>query len=379
MSIKKSSTKQNSGIGRQSSRPAFAKRTKIKPRSAAKSKSVGIFRPDILDYSPIEKSGYSSLKIYLPEEEQFDGKVLLATEWLECLKQHESYKPILIDAESTIDVVFQLLHNETNRLLDGYSWMFIFSDETEPRLLYYESLGDVNCYQLPLDWLSESTNLPFKNAGLWLLKSLSEHFGIRMIFNDLIEMAIDNYAHYEDEYELISNIKSNLGVSSPEEMGQVYEAAADLCQYQYGKPKELKKRLSELGYSKELFNELVGKIMIQNHELADWLLSGYRLLNMESTAIENFNLVPEDLNLDNGDPVCIHHSIFFPYSFTGFVFDEYESWLNDIAQGIGTNDIYNWGFLNSKIHFEPCNKEPLLALIEFLEKGRELYFKKHEN
>lgn len=382
MSIKRSPTKQASGISRQSSGTAFKKRTKIKSRSAAKSKSIGIFRSDLLEYNPIEKSGYSSLKIDLPEEEQFDRKVMLATEWLKCLKQHENYKQILVDSESTIDIVFQLLHTETERLFKNFNWMLHIEADEEPRLIYYESLGDVSNYNVPLDWLYDNKDLVIRNASLWLIKQLSVHFGIEIITNDTIEMCYDNWQFEEDDdWSVVNYVREQLDNGDPSDKLLIYEAVTNIYSYKYGKPKELKELLRDMmwTYEEGYYKKVVNEHLADDIEFQDWLLSGYELLKNECVDIENFNLVPEDLKLDNGEPVTIHHSIFFPYSFEGFVFDEYENWINDIAQGIGTNDIINWGYLSANKHAKPSNKEPLLALIKFLEKGRELYFKRNEH
>jgi len=376
MSIKRSPTKQTSRRSSQSSRSAFAKRTKTKSRSTTTSLSVGIFRPDLLDYSPIEKSGYSSLKIDLPEEEKFDGKVALATEWLKCLKQHEDYKPILIDSASTIDIVFQLLHNETERLFKDYNWMFIASDEDLPKIIYYESLGDVSNYNVPLDWLYDNKDLVIRNASLWLIKQLSVHFGIEIITNDAIEMCYDNWQFEEGNDEsVVHYVKEQLDNGNPSDMLLVYEAVHNIYSYKHGKPKELKELLKDMmwTYEEEYYKKVVNDHLADDTEFRDWLLSGYELLKMPSVHIMEFELSPDDMNHDNGEMVSVSQSVFFPYSIEDYIYKEYEGWLNDTANGIGSNDFFNFGFITSKAHAKPEPKEPLIALLKFLEQGQKIY------
>lgn len=376
MSIKRSPTEQASRRGSQSNRPAYAKRTKAKSRSTTKSQSVGVFRPDLLDYSPIEKSGYSSLKIDLPEHEQFDGKVTLATEWLDCLKKHEDYKPILVDSESTIDVVFQLLHQETERLFTGYNWMFIASDEDLPKIIYYESLGDVSNYNVPLDWLYNNKDLVIRNASLWLIKQLSVHFGIEIITNDTIEMCYDNWQFEKgDDYSVVNYVKEQLDNGDPSDMLLVYEAVHNIYSYKHGKPKELKELLRDMmwTYEEGYYKKVVNEHLADDVEFRDWLLSGYELLKMPSVHITEFELNPEDMNHENGNMVSVSESVFFPYSTEDYVYKEYEGWLNDLANGIGTNDFFNFGFITSKAHAKPEPTEPLIALLKFLEQGQKIY------
>lgn len=375
MPAKRNPTMQVSGRSRNRYSSPFTKRAKTKSRSATKCLSVGIFRPDLLDYNPIEKSGYNSLKIDLPEEEQFLGKVSIATDWHNCLKKHEAYKPILIHSESTIDVVFQLLHDESNRLFNGYNWMLYIEADEEPKLLYYESLGDVGNYNLPLDWIFESKNNKFRNAGLWLMKQLSKHFGIDIVSNDTLEMVYENWQFDDDDdYTVINHVSEQLNNGEPSDKLLIYEAVTNIFSYKYGKPKELKELLNSMmwSYDEEEFKRAV----IDNNddeELRDWLLSGYELLKMESIKINNFILSPDDMSNDNGDMVSVDQSIFFPYSLEDYVYKEYESWLDSIANGVGVNDFFSYGFITSKAHAKPENKEPLLALLKFLEKGQKIY------
>lgn len=376
MSIKRSPTKQASGISCQSSGTAFKKRTKIKSRSAAKSKSIGIFRSDLLEYNPIEKSGYYSLKIDLPEEEQFDGKVMLATEWLKCLKQHENYKPILVDSESTIDIVFQLLHTETERLFKNFNWMLHIEADEEPRLIYYESLGDVSNYNVPLDWLYDNKDLVIRNASLWLIKQLSVHFGIEIINNDTIEMCYDNWQFEEgDDWSVVNYVREQLDNGDPSDKLLIYEAVTNIYSYKYGKPKELKELLRDMmwTYEEGYYKKVVNEHLADDVEFRDWLLSGYELLKMPSVHITEFELSPDDMNHDNGDMVSVSQSVFFPYSIEDYIYKEYEGWLNDIANGIGSNDFFNFGFITSKAHAKPEPQEPLIALLKFLEQGQKIY------
>lgn len=376
MSIKRSPTKQASRRGSQSNRPAYAKRTKAKSRSATKSQSVGVFRPDLLEYNPIEKSGYSSLKIDVPEHEQFDVKVALVTEWHKCLKQHENYKTILVDSESTIDIVLHALHQETERLFTGYNWIFICTDEQEPRIVYYESLGDVNNYNVPLDWIYNHKNNAIRNVGLWLFKQLSEHFGIDIIYNDTIEMAYDNYlCGDDDDYIVISHDREQLDNGNPEDKLCIYEAVANIFSYKYGKPKELKALMRDMmrTYEEEEFKRAVIDNLTHDEELRDWLLSGYKLLKMDAVKISSFNLSPEDMYQENGDMVSVDQSVFFPYSLEDYVYKEYEGWLDSIANGMGVNDFFSWGHVTSSNHIKPENKEPLIALLKFLEQGQKIY------
>lgn len=376
MSIKRSPTKRTSGKSSQSSLPAFAKRTEAKSRSTTESKSIGIFRPDLLDYNPIEKSGYSSLKIDLPEEEKFDGKVMLASEWLKCLKQHEDYKPILVDSETTIDVVFQLLHAETERLFKDYNWMFIVSDEDLPKIIYYESLGDVSNYNVPLDWIYDNKDLVIRNASLWLIKQLSIHFGIEIITNDTIEMCYDNWQFEEGNDEsVVHYVKEQLDNGDPSDMLLVYEAVHNIYSYKHGKPKELKELLRDMmwTYEEGYYKKVVNEHLADDTEFRDWLISGYELLKMPSVHITEFELSPDDMNHDNGELVSVSKSVFFPYSIEDYIYKEYEGWLNDTANGIGTNDFFNFGFITSKAHAKPEPKEPLIALLKFLEQGQKIY------
>jgi hypothetical protein len=378
MPAKRNPTMQVSGRSRNRYSSPFTKRAKTKSRSATKCLSVGIFRPDLLDYNPIEKSGYSSLKIDLPEEEQFLGKVSLATEWHKCLKKHENYQPILIDSESTIDIVFQLLHNETERLLKGYSWVLKIEADEEPKLIYYNSLGDVSNYNVPLDWIYKHKIHAIRNAGLWLIKQLSAHFGIDTIYNDTLEMCIENWQFEEDDdWTVINHVKEQLDNGEPRDKIEIYEAVANIFSYKHGKPKELKELLRDMMWTYD--EGYYKRVVIDNlpheedWELRDWLLSGHELLKLDSIKIEDFKLSPDDMNGDNGDMVSVDQSVFFPYSTTDYIYNEYSDWLDSTANGIGVNDFFNHGFLTAKSHAKPENPEPLLQLLKFLEQGQKIH------
>lgn len=378
MSIKRSPTKQASRRSGNGHRSTSQKRKKIESRSTTQSQSIGVFRPDLLDYSPIEKSGYSSLKIDLPEEEQFLGKVAIATEWHNCLKKHENYQPILIDSESTIDIVFQLLHNETKRLLKDFSWMLHIEADEEPKLIYFKSLGDVSNYNVPLDWIYNHKNKAIGNAGLWLIKQLSVHFGIEMIYNDTLEMCYENWQFEDDDdWTVINHVREQLDNGEPRDKIEIYEAVANIFSYKHGKPKELKELLRDMMWTYD--EGYYKRVVIDNlpHEedwpLRDWLLSGHELLKLESVNINEFNLSPEDMNHENGEMVSVSQSVFFPYSTNDYIYHEYSEWLDSTANGIGVNDFFNFGFITSKSHAKPENPEPLLQLLKFLEQGQKIH------
>lgn len=368
-------TRTHSTTGKKNSRnnsQALQTRTKAKSRGTIQGKSVGVFRPDLLEYNPTEKSGYMFFEV-----QGAYSKKDIARYWLNCLKKHENYKSVLIPSNADLPTIFQVLHHETDRLLKGYNWILSLENEdNEPTLYYYKSLGDIGMRGIPLDWFDNSTDFAFRNCGLFLMKCLAEAFGIKMITNDLFEIGFENLTY--DPNELMHQLKERFDSGEKRDWLEIHKAAADVLEYRYGRVPELNEYLKTISYSKkEIFDNNLLESAGHDSKLWEWFMEGYEILQGETVDIDCFNFFPDSLHHDDEKPVSLEYSLFFPYSFNGFMFEYYEEWLNDQANHFGTNDIYKYGVLTDKIHVKPTNEEPLLKLIKFLDKGRDIYFKQN--
>lgn len=356
---------------RSSNSEALQQRQTIESRCATKSKPTPIFRTHILSNSLAKKSGYLFTT--------YEDKLKTAKYWLRTLKNHSGYIPIEIEKGSSLDDVLSKLHKETSRLFRGYDWIARYETETvkEFKIYYYDSLGPCETSNLPIEWISEHKNSAFRTMGLQLIKNIAHSFNISMFSNDIFEMVLDNGikdGEYNEEH-LKTQLIEWYGFeeeNDSEEMAQIIE---DFKAYLIGDIAKLRKEVDEIKLNVFDFKKLLYSIPL---ELAEWLGEGRKLL-FNPVDIDCFDFVPFDINRNDGDPITIHQSIFFPYSFYNKPMEQYEEWVNDIANNTGTNDMYKYGFLTKDSHILPTNEKPLLELIKWLDKGRDLYFKEKEN
>lgn len=343
-------------------------RKSIESRSTAVVKPKTIFRTHFLNDRLAIKSGYLF--------STYENKTKLAKYWLRTLKAHEAYIPIEIQKGCTIDDALTLLHKETNRLFNGYDWVLRYETETikEIKIYYYDSLGDIGMHNLPIEWFANHENEAFKKLGLITIKLIADRFNISIINNDIFDMVLDNFRNENNEFDesvLRKYIIEWYGYDEDDE--DINEIINDVKSYVVGDVFNLKNEIDKIPHNfnfKEI-SSLIYKIPL---ELVEWLAEGKKLLS-NTVDIHHFDFVPFDIKRDNGDPVTIHYSIFFPYSFYDKPMEQYEQWLNDISYGTSINDIYKYGILTKDNHEKPADEKPLLGLIKWLDEGRDLYFK----
>jgi hypothetical protein len=349
-------------------RKPLQQRKIIESRSAALIKPQTIFRNHLLNNSLAIKSGYLF--------SEYDNKLKLARYWLNVLKKHEGYIPIEIQKGCAIDDALMQLHKETDRLFSGYDWILKYETETvkEIKIYYYESLGDIGMHNLPIEWFANHKNEAFKKIGLTIIKLMSEKFGISIINNDMFDMVLDNCKNDNNKFDedvLKKYIIEWYGYDETENEDEIKEIVDDIKSYVVGNVFNLKHEIDKLQESDlSKINSLLKKMPL---ELSQWLSEAKEVLS-NPCDIHDFDFVPFDIKRENGDPVTIEHSIFFPYSFYDKPMEQYEQWLNDISSGTGINDIYKYGILSKDYHITPTDEEPLFKLIQWLDKGRELYF-----
>ena len=350
---------------------ALFKGKKVKSRSTTPIKPNTVFRNHFLNNSLAVKSGYLF--------SNYEDKIKLAKYWLRAIKNHSEYIPIEIEKGNGINEVLTLLHQETDRLFKGFDWILRYETETikELKIYYYDSIGPCETSNLPIEWISEHKNSAFRTIGLQLIKNIAHSFNISMFSNDIFEMVLDNGIKDEEYNE--EHLKTQLiewyGFEEENDADDLKEIIEDFKNYLVGDIFKLRKEINEIQLNKFDFKNLLKLIPL---ELAEWLKEGRKLL-YNIVDIDSFDFVPFDINRDNGDQITIHQSIFFPYSFYDKPMEQYEQWLNDIASSTGINDMYIYGVLTKDCHILPTNEKPLLDLIKWLDKGRNLYFKEREN
>lgn len=364
--------------------------------SATEDKPGPIFRPYFLNHTLTDKSGYffyktdANERYHKPKKYPRDKKIM-AKYWIQCLKSHPKYQPVKMPANGDVDDALLALHNYTEKLFHGFSWSLVFpihDDDGEPTLYYYRSLGCVGSRQIPMDWFSNSKQPFVRSSGLAMMKKLSENFGIPMIQNDVffsaIEMAEDGMENdYEGSEELpylLMRLKEQMYDDSNKSKSwfDILTHATNYMSYYHGKPKELQKELNEFAtLTANQFEFDVHQVSTFNEELYLWLKQGRELADGPGFDIDHFNLLPQDFHHQNGDPVMIHHSIFFPYTFFDEAYGSYENWLEDIYQSIGSNDIYEFGHLTASqyIPHDPEKTKIFKRLLKFLDEGQALYHK----
>lgn len=343
----------------------------IESRSATAIKPNSVFRNHFLNNSLTSKSGYLF--------STYENKVKLAKYWLRALKNHKQYIPIEIQKGSSLNDVMTLLHKETDRLFRGYDWILRYETQTvkDLKIYYYDSLGPCETSNLPIEWISEHKNSAFRTLGLTLIKNIAHSFNISMFSNDIFEMVLDNGlkdGEYNEEH-LKKELIEWYGFEEENDRTELEEIIEDFKAYLIGDIAKLRNEISEIQLNVFDFKNLLKLIPL---ELAEWLGEGRKLL-FNTVDIDSFDFVPFDIDRNNGDPITIHQSIFFPYSFYNKPMEQYEEWVNDIANNTGTNDMYKYGALTKDSHILPTNEKTLLDLIKWLDKGRDLYFKEKEN
>lgn len=343
------------------------KRKTIESRCATKSKSTPIFRHHFLNNSLAKKSGYLFTA--------YEDKLKTVKYWLRTLKNHSGYIPIEIDKGCSLDDVLTKLHKETDRLFIGYDWVARYETETvkDFKIYYYDSIGPCEASNLPIEWISEHKNSAFRTVGLTIIKNIAHSFNISMFSNDIFEMVLDNGIkdnQYNEEH-LKTQLIEWYGFDKEEDSEEMAQIIEDFKAYLIGDIAKLRKEIDEINLNVFDFKKLLQLIPI---ELGAWLVEGRNLL-FNPVDIDSFDFVPHDINRNDGDPITIHQSIFFPYSFYDKPMEQYEQWLNDIGNGTGINDMYKYGVLTKDSHILPANEKPLLELIKWLDKGRDLYFK----
>jgi len=356
---------------RSSNSEPLQQRQTIESRCATKSKPTPIFRTHILSNSLAKKSGYLFTT--------YEDKLKTAKYWLRTLKNHSGYIPIEIEKGSNLDDVLSKLHKETSRLFRGYDWIARYETETvkEFKIYYYDSVGPCETSNVPIEWISEHKNSAFRTVGLTIIKNIAHSFNISMFSNEIFEIVLDTGLKDEkyNETHLRAQLIDFYGFEEENDKEEMDEIIEDFKAYLIGDIAKLRKEVDEINLNSFDFKKLLKLIPL---ELAEWLAEGRKLL-FNPVDIDSFNFVPFDISRDNGDPITIHHSIFFPYSFYDKPMEQYEQWLNDIASGTGINDMYKYGILTKDSHILPTNEKPLLELIKWLDKGRDLYFKEKEN
>ena len=349
---------------------ALQSRKVFKSRSSTSDSSKTVFRNHFLNNSLTVKSGYLF--------SNYEDKVKLAKYWLKAIKKHEGYIPMQIANGSTIHDVLSELHKETDRIFKGFDWVLRYETETTPELkiYYYESLGDIGMHNLPIKWFAEHKNSAFRTIGLTLIKNIAHSFNISLFTNDIFEMVLDNgikEGKFNEEY-LKTQLIEWYGFDEENDADDLEAVISDFKNYLTGDIFKLRKEIDTIELNKFDFKELLKLIPL---EQVEWLAEGRKLL-YNTVDIDCFDFVPYDISRDNGDPVTIHQAIFFPYSFDDKPMEHYEQWVSDISNSTGINDMFKYGFLTNKLHVKPTEEKPLLALIEWLDKGRDLYFKETE-
>lgn len=348
--------------GRRHNHKALQEGSETESGSTAPKQPDGIFRPDLLNYNPTEKSGYSFLKADV-------HPLKLAIEWLACLEKHEAYIELEIAETASESTVLDILHAETNRLFGEFNWVITQGDEQQFTITYFRNLGDIDNHQLPLKWFNESSSLEFKNCGLWLMKQIASKFKIDYIINDLFDVVLE---HKDDPDDLFETLKERYDNGEDGDVFIAHAATSDYLSYVHGKPAQLLKTLQAMPDECPLdFHSDITKLEEPIH---NWICMGLELLKSYNFEIYEFDLQPFNLANDDGSPVLLRHALFMPYDFSDYAFQEYESWINDTANSIGTNDIFEYGFITSEMHVPPTNPDGLYKLINFLDEGRRIYF-----
>lgn len=366
---------------RKSSQGTFTPRQQAKSGSATAAKPHTIFRPDLLNYNPTEKSGYLFYKIngYGNFKDTVVDKIKIAKMWLSCLKNHPKYRDIQIDAESNIHDALNLLHKETDRIFKEYNWILSVGERKDPKLYYFKSFGDVGQHNLPLIWFAHSTNMNFRKLGLWIVTQLSKKFGIDMIKNSTFEAVIECNFSNDGEYLLDRMGEFFIDDSDPGQHGvnklKTLQAAVDYFSYEYGEPKNVEEELKKFSIDEKEFYSMALTLADESEALYQWIIDAKKLIDGPGCDIDAYHFNPQDAESMDGEPVTIHHAIFFPWSFTDAVFSHYEDWVNDFANNCGTNDMFKYGVLTEDNHDLPVDEKPVINLIKWLDQGRELYFK----
>lgn len=349
----------------------FGQKKKIEPGNTSAIIPDRIFRSDLLNYSPAEKSGYLLFKNHRSWEKPLKNKNI-ALKWHACLKNHPKYKKILIQKEASYNDALDLLHQETNRLFKNYDWVLFIDADNSICIYYYESIGSVANYGIPMNWFWESENEAFKKSGLWMMKSLSNKFGFEIMNNDLfIDYVLEEI---ENPISLMERLKDLYGYDQ-HDCKELHPAFSEYRSYHDGEPKKLENYLKTMAEEKPKdFNSNVNSLLNISQELFNWFQSGINLLKGKSFHIKEYDLTPHDLDKQDGSPVLIDTGFFMPYTFNDAPYNDYENWINDISNSIGVNDIFSFGVLSEQSHVLPLGKDPLQKLINFLEEGRRLYF-----
>lgn len=351
--------------------------------SSAQTEPDTILRPDLLNYNPTEKSGYLFYGSEGYHNWRMDHKVkmALAKGWHACLKNHPSYKEIMISPTANIHDAFDAMHKVSDKLFKGYSWMIFLddNDNQKPKFYYYKSLGDIGQHNLPLKWFDDHDSKEFRCIGLWLIKAIGHKFHIGTFSNDIMQYVLEDIDDVEELTlklaERVDAYGDNTGVSQL----KLNESIANHLSYKFGRPRMLQDEMATLKSQENNFHDDALRCSGDNLQMYEWLMSGLKLFQGPSVSIHDFDLSPGDVNCDDGSPVKIDQAIFFPYSFDDEVFGIYEEWIEDMANSIGTNDIWKYGILLEDDHILPSDEKPLLDLIKFLDDGRKLYFSQTPN
>lgn len=347
------------------------------PGSASESEPAGIPRFSLLKNTLAERSGYLF----------YDGstveKMAIAKIWLKMLKKHPKYQPLKIDPNSTINDLLSLLHTTTTKFFKGWRWTLHIPEENKPRIYFFKSLGTLGGWNLPMEWIHDYPNPYFKEAATAMILRIAKAFHIKLFDNQTTEWILEPAAVAEDGYDhdvipyLLAHLKEQ-HYSEEKDMNNIYKMAANMSSYVDGEIFDKMQEFKDAPMLTENQFEFAAHQVktLEDPALYNWLMKGKALADTGGISIHQFDLNLENIDGEDSDPVSMEDAIFFPWSTSDCVNYARNSWLDDIAQGVGVNEAYEFGWLDGAGLVEPSNPTLFKKLIAFIEEGQDLEHKR---